>query len=187
LIVTIFGGSQPSASDAAYEEAFQLGAALAATGHTVCTGGYVGTMEAASKGAAQAGGHVVGITCREIESWRPIKVNRWVTEEWSYATLSERLTALIKRSDAAIALPGGIGTLAEILMAWNHLAIQAITPRPLILVGEAWKTTLTTFIESQARYIAEHDRAFLHFAKTIKEAVVMIEEFTKNQNKQVTR
>lgn len=187
MIITIFGGSQPSAGDAAYEEAYEIGAAFAKAGHTVCTGGYVGTMEAASKGASQAGGHVVGITCREIESWRPIKANHWVTEEWSYATLSERLTALIKRSDAAIALPGGIGTLAEILMAWNHLAIQAITARPLILIGEAWKTTLSTFIDYQATYIAEHDRAFLHYAKTGKEAVVMIEEFTNNQNKQVTR
>ena len=187
MIITIFGGSQPSTGDAAYEEAYQLGAALAKAGHTVCTGGYVGTMEAASKGAAQAGGHVVGITCREIESWRPIKANRWITEEWSYATLSERLTALIKRSDAAIALPGGIGTLAEILMAWNHLAIQAITPRPLILVGEAWRTTLTAFIESQALYIAELDRALLHYAKTIKEAVVIIEEFTKISKQAGTR
>lgn len=185
MIVTIFGGSQPTPSDTAYEQAYKLGALLAKDGHIVCTGGYVGTMEAASRGAAEAGGHVVGVTCHEIEAWRPIKANQWVKEEWHYNTLSDRLTALIKRSQATIALPGGIGTLAEILMTWNHLAIQAISTRPLILVGDGWQKTLITFINMQPVYIAVQDRSFLSFVDTVEKAAAQIADFAKNQNTQV--
>ena len=65
--ITVFGGSQPKEGDAAYAEAYQLGKLLAEAGHAVLTGGYIGTMEAASKGANEAGGHVIGVTCTDIE------------------------------------------------------------------------------------------------------------------------
>ena len=55
------------------------------------TGGYIGTMEAVSRGAAEAGGHVIGVTCEEIEAWRPVRVNAWVKEEIRRKTLMERL------------------------------------------------------------------------------------------------
>jgi len=50
-----------------------------------------GTMEAVSRGAAEAGGHVIGVTCEDIEKWRPIGANAWVKEEWRKKTLTERL------------------------------------------------------------------------------------------------
>ena len=62
-VVTIFGGSEPHAGEPAYEEARRLGELLAAAGFTVLTGGYIGTMEAVSRGANETGGHVIGITC----------------------------------------------------------------------------------------------------------------------------
>jgi uncharacterized protein (TIGR00725 family) len=61
--VSVFGGSQPREGDAAYAEAMELGRLLAERGHIVLTGGYIGTMEAVSRGARQAGGHVIGVTC----------------------------------------------------------------------------------------------------------------------------
>ena len=61
-IVTVFGSSRPPAGHADYEEARALGAALATRGFAVCTGGYGGTMEAASRGAKEAGGKVYGVT-----------------------------------------------------------------------------------------------------------------------------
>ena len=66
--ITIFGGTKPQPGDADYREAERLGSLLARAGHTVITGGYIGTMEAVSKGAAEAGGHVIGVTCREDRS-----------------------------------------------------------------------------------------------------------------------
>lgn len=65
--IAVFGGSQPKEGDPAYAEAYELGSLLAQAGHTVLTGGYIGTMEAVSRGAAEAGGHVIGVTCEEIE------------------------------------------------------------------------------------------------------------------------
>src|SRR5512143_4181559 len=109
--VSVFGGSQPKQGDAAYAEALELGKLLAERGHTVLTGGYIGTMEGVSRGANEAGGHVIGVTCEDIEAWRPTRANRWVIEEIRKKTLMERLHALIHESEAALALPGGPGTL----------------------------------------------------------------------------
>ncbi len=68
--ITVFGGAQPKEGTPAYEEARELGALLAQRGHAVLTGGYMGTMEAVSRGACEAGGHVIGVTCIDIEEWR---------------------------------------------------------------------------------------------------------------------
>src|SRR5512137_1080453 len=107
--ITVFCSSQTKPEDPAYEEGIRLGRLLAIAGHTVLTGGYIGSMEAVSRGANESGGHVIGITCAEIEAWRPGRANPWVQEEWRYATMRERTFALIDNCDAAIALPGGIG------------------------------------------------------------------------------
>ncbi len=71
--ITVFGGAQPKEGTPAYEEARTLGTLLAQRGHTVLTGGYMGTMEAVSRGACEAGGHVIGVTCIDIEEWRKSK------------------------------------------------------------------------------------------------------------------
>src|SRR5512133_2672337 len=111
--ITVFGGSQPRPGSNAYAEAYQLGKLLAEAGHAVLTGGYIGTMEAVSRGANEDGGDVVGITWAEIERWRGVGANSWVKEERKFETLRQRLDGLIDGCDAAIALPGGPGTLTE--------------------------------------------------------------------------
>jgi uncharacterized protein (TIGR00730 family) len=136
--VTVFGGSQPKPGDLAYLQAEELGRLLGAAGFTVLTGGYIGTMEAVSKGAHEAGAHVIGVTCDEIESWRPVRPNRWINEEYRHATLRGRLYALIDECDAAIVLPGGIGTLAELAGMWSQVQVGAIKVKPIILVGQEW-------------------------------------------------
>ena len=78
--ITVFGGAQPKEGTPAYEEARELGALLAQRGHAVLTGGYMGTMEAVSRGASEAGGHVIGVTCIDIEEWRGSSPNQWVKE-----------------------------------------------------------------------------------------------------------
>jgi uncharacterized protein (TIGR00730 family) len=173
-IVTIFGGSEPRAGDPAYEEARRLGELLAGAGFAVLTGGYVGVMEAISRGAAEIGGHVIGVTCDEIEAFRSAGANPWVKEERRAATLRERIFTMITLGQAAIALPGGSGTLAEVSLMWNLLYIRAIPARPLILVGSAWQETMHLFINSFTRYIPENQRALLLFAPTIDSAVEML-------------
>jgi uncharacterized protein (TIGR00725 family) len=162
--VRVFGGSHPKPGEVAYEEALYLGKLLGSAGYTVLTGGYIGTMEAVSRGAAEAGAHVVGVTCDEIEHWRPVRLNPWVQEERRFPTLRQRLFALIEGCDAGLALPGGPGTLAEVSMMWNHLLTDAIAPRPLVLIGQGWKATLEQFFRSFDGYIPESQRAWLSFA-----------------------
>src|SRR5215216_7137944 len=89
--ISVFGSSQPKERDTAYAEGIELGKLLAERGHTVLTGGYIGLMEAVSRGAREAGGHVIGVTCEDIETWRQIKANPWVMEEIRKKTLVERL------------------------------------------------------------------------------------------------
>ncbi len=172
--VTVFGGSQPQAGDVNYEQARKLGRLLAEAGHTVLTGGYMGTMEAVSRGASEAGGHVIGVTTNELEDWRPAKANQWVAEERKLPTLVERLIALTDAGDAAMALPGGIGTLAEIMLLWNRLAIEAVPPKPLILIGKGWREVMDSFIENLGIYIPENDVEKLAFADNPEEALELL-------------
>lgn len=174
--VTIFGGANPQSDGTSYEDAYRLGRKLASAGHVVLTGGYIGTMEAASRGAAEAGGHVIGVTCQEVESWRKVRPNAWVIEERRFPSLHERLLALIDGCDAAIALPGGVGTLLEVSMMWNRMIIDAIPRRPLILVGHGWQETMSGFYRAMDGYVSEKSRDLLCFAKNVDEAVDLLQQ-----------
>lgn len=169
--ITVFGGSLPRPGEAAYEEAQRLGRLLAQSGYAVITGGYIGTMEATSRGAAEAGGHVIGVTCDDIDVYRPGKPNPWVMEERRVSSLRDRIYALITSGDAALALPGGMGTLAEISVMWNHMLIHAITPRPLILIGNAWEQTMQVFINNFYAYIPNGQQKLLQYAPDVETAV----------------
>lgn len=168
--VTVFGGATPKPGQPAYQNAMKLCGLLAKAGYVVLTGGYIGTMEAVSRGAAEAGGHVIGVTCDEIEAWRPVKANPWVMEEMRYPTLRQRMYALIDECDAAISLPGGIGSLAELAVTWSQLQTSASPIKPLILVGAGWQKTLDTFLDTLGEYVPEGSRSLLTYAEDIEMA-----------------
>lgn len=178
--ITVFGSARPQPQDKLYQDALQLGSLLAQAGHTVMTGGYCGTMEAVSRGASEAGGHVIGVTCEEIEQFRPSGPNPWVKEEWRFRFLSDRLNTLIERCDGAIALPGGAGTLTEITLMWNRSVIGSIPSRPLVVIGSGWKTVFTTLFEMQYEHIQEIDRRRLFFADQIDQAVSLLFKILNN-------
>src|SRR5512139_4252326 len=175
--VSVFGGSQPKEGDAAYAEALELGRLLAERGHTVLTGGYIGVMEAVSRGAHEAGGHVIGVTCADIERWRPRAANQWVKEEIKKETLIERLHTLIHESDAALALPGGPGTLTEISLMVNLMIVESLHRRPLILIGDGWQSTFDQFFRELGSYTTAQQREILHFAEDVPTAVEMLESW----------
>jgi uncharacterized protein (TIGR00730 family) len=172
--ISVFGGSQPKEGDPGYTEALQLGRLLAEAGHAVLTGGYIGTMEAVSRGAAEAGGHVIGVTCEDIEVWRPVKANPWVKEERRKRNLIERLEELIRGCDAAIALPGGPGTLTEIALSWNLMIIGSLDRRPLILVGDGWQSVFEQVFTRLGTYTSPVQRQLLQFAPDIETAVNLL-------------
>jgi len=172
--VTIFGGAELTSDTPAYQEAYELGRLLAEAGHCVLTGGYMGVMEAVSRGAHDAGGHVIGVTCEDVESWRPIKPNAWIKEERRCETLRERLNALIDGCEAAIALPGGPGTLAEIALTWNLMLIDSRLQKPLILVGPGWREVFDQFFLSFGSYMPGSQRELLLFVPDVKMAAKII-------------
>lgn len=171
-IISVFGSSAPQPDSAAYRQAYEVGRLLAQAGYAVATGGYVGTMTAVSQGAAEAGGRVIGVTSSQIERFRPIGPNAWVQEEIKYETLRERLLHLVEQNDGIITLPGGIGTLSEMSLAWSFLQTGEMAPRPLVLLGAQWRTTLDAFFDRD--YVRDVHWALLTFADDAETAVAAV-------------
>ena len=172
--ITVFGGSLPKPGSQAYQEAQLLGNLLANAGYAVQTGGYIGTMEAVSRGASEKGGHVIGVTCDEIEGWRPVAPNQWVKEQKRCSTLRERLYRLIDECEGAIALPGGIGTLAEVALTWAELQINPGNSKPLIVVGMGWEETLGTFKTELGEYIPALDQGRITSVPDVESAAAVL-------------
>lgn len=172
--IAVFGGASPKPEGQPYAEALRLGSWLGEAGFTVLTGGYIGTMEAVSRGAHEAGGFVIGVTCVEIENWRSVQPNPFLDKELRCQTLAERLHVLIEGCDAAIALPGGVGTLAEILYLWNHLLIQAIPVKPLIVVGDAWREIFNTIFVECKDYIPYEQQKLVRLVPDIDSAMQIL-------------
>jgi uncharacterized protein (TIGR00725 family) len=167
-IITIFGGSKCSQDSPEYIEAKELGRRLAEAGFTICTGGYLGVMEAASKGAREAGGRVYGIVMNQFEH----EPNRYLTDKVASDHFYDRLQNLITRSVGFVALRGGMGTVTEISLVWNKLTTRVLEPRPLVLLGDAWKPV----VDAWQKYlvVSDVDVSFLDFAKTADEATELI-------------
>jgi uncharacterized protein (TIGR00730 family) len=124
-----------------------MGRLLGEYGFDVMTGGYQGVMEAVSRGAAAAGAHVVGITMARFED----QVNPYVLEEIHTANFYERFGWLVDRADGYVAMPGGIGTLAEVSFAWQEVLLGIVPKRPLILVGEEWRALHESWVANFVR------------------------------------
>jgi uncharacterized protein (TIGR00730 family) len=175
-VVTVFGSSSPRPGDELYAQAESLGQGLARQGFAVATGGYVGTMEAVSKGAAEAGGWVVGVTCERIERWRAVTANRWVGERIHCDTLRERAFQLVEVSQAMIALPGGLGTLSEITLALSWMQTGEVAPRPLWTVGAMWRSLLREFFAQGRDFTRPEDQGLVQYASDIAEVLEAVRQ-----------
>lgn len=133
--ITIFGSAVPAEDDAQYKFAYQLGALLARNGFNICSGGYKGIMEAASKGAFDNGGLVYGVT---VDLWDS-EPNRYITIEVREEKLFERIIKLLELGDAYIILQGGTGTLLEFAAVWEFANKNLQQPKPIICHSRMWK------------------------------------------------
>ena len=138
--VTVFGSALPGEASATYVEAQRLGKLLAEAGYAVCNGGYGGLMEASARGAREAGGHTVGVTC---EIW-PRSANPYIAEEIRTQSFTERLMTLIERGDAFVTLPGGTGTLAELALVWEMMNKGSLAKtvggrKPVLALAPYWQ------------------------------------------------
>ncbi|MFC1794556.1 LOG family protein [Planctomycetota bacterium] len=147
--------------------AMETGRLLAQAGFIIANGGYGGTMLAGAKGAAEAGGEIIGITCSAFKSSR---ANEYVTREIVTSSLDERLDTLVKLGRAYIVLPGGTGTLLELAKVWELKNKGFLnTDKPIILLGGFWKP-LVELIETED---ADSSR-YVKLANEPKHAVEMI-------------
>jgi uncharacterized protein (TIGR00730 family) len=172
-IVTIFGGSKCSETSLEYLQAKELGERLAEAGFTICTGGYLGVMEAASRGAREKGGRVFGIVMNQFKG----EPNRYLTDKVASDHFYDRLQNLITRSVGFVALRGGMGTVTEISLVWNKLQTRVLDRRPLVLLGDCWKEVVKAWQENLA--VSEADVSLLDFAANAEEASQIIIQKSK--------
>lgn len=165
--VAVLGSARLTSTDDRWQLAYRLGELLALDGFTTLTGGYGGLMEAVSQGAHTMGGRVVGLP---MQSWTQLSPNPWHTSlRWS-STYGARLNH-IERSDAVVALPGGIGTLSELTLAWAARQTEGRTP-PLVLLGDCWPPLLAAIGEHLI--VNPDDMRLLHCVDSPEEALQVI-------------
>ena len=159
-VVAVYGsaGIQPGSAD--WQTAYALGRSLAEAGYVLLSGGYSGVMEAASQGAAEAGGRVVGVEVGLFRD-RGLRVNRWVQDVVTFETLRDRLYFLVEQPDAFVAVRGGVGTLSEMALVWSLLQVGEISARPFVLVGPMWRRLLAAFASDAAVEPRELERLTL--------------------------
>ena len=179
--VTVFGSARFSESHPYYEMARQCGSGLARAGFTVMTGGGPGIMEAANRGAKEAGGRSIGCNIELPEEQKPNRyLDRWITFRHFFV----RKVMLVKYSYAFIALPGGFGTLDEIFEAATLIQTAKIRNFPLVLMGkEFWRPLLEFLAERLVREktIDQADLDRLIVTDSPQEAVQVITEIAMSQ------
>ncbi|MGA2069794.1 MAG: LOG family protein [Sedimentisphaerales bacterium] len=136
-VVSVFGTARAKPGDKNFVIAEKLGMLLAGAGFAIANGGYGGTMLAASKGAREAGGEVIGVTCSAFKAG---SANKFLCREIVTTSLNERLDTLISLGSAYVVLPGGTGTLLELALVWELKNKGFLTgDKPIILLGEYWR------------------------------------------------
>jgi uncharacterized protein (TIGR00725 family) len=171
--VAVFGSSGTVIDSPDWLEAVAVGEALARASFAVVTGGYGGTMEAVSLGATRSGGHAIGVTANSLFPGRS-GANPYVKAIEDTASLSERIGRMMSITQACIALPGSIGTAAELVLAWNTnhiLRVSGLDPIPVAAVGESW-AVLRSAVADGLGAIAED----VYWAATGEEAVAWVAE-----------
>ena len=138
--VSIFGSTRVKPGDEVYQKAEQIGKLLAEKGFAVITGGGPGVMEAANKGAFSAGGKSIGLNIELLLEQRP---NPYTNVTLNFRYFFVRKVMFVKYAVAYIILPGGFGTMDELLESVTLIQTHKIKPFPVILVGSKyWKGLL---------------------------------------------
>jgi uncharacterized protein (TIGR00730 family) len=133
--IAVFGSARTRVDEPAYDVAEEVGRKLAQAGFAVITGGGPGTMEAANKGASEAGGVSVGLG---IELPFESGLNQWVDIGINFRYFFARKTMFVKYAEGFIALPGGLGTFDELFEALTLVQTQKVTTFPIVLLGKRY-------------------------------------------------
>jgi uncharacterized protein (TIGR00730 family) len=168
--VTVFGSARTRESDPNYQLARQMGAALARLGFTVMTGGGPGIMEAANRGAKEAGGRSVGCNIELPFEQKPnAYLDRCVTMHYFFV----RKTLLVKYSYAFIVFPGGAGTVDELFEALTLVQTGKIQNFPIVVMGTDYWREMIGFIGKMARVgtISQRDLDLIFVTDSVDDAI----------------
>jgi uncharacterized protein (TIGR00730 family) len=179
--VTVFGSAQARPGDFAYDTAEAIGREIAKADLTLVTGGGPGVMEAACKGAFEAGGKTVGLN---IELPLEQRANPYATVSLHFHYFFVRKVMLVKYATAFVLLPGGFGTLDELFETVTLIQTHKIRPFPMILVGRDYWHGLVDWLREQAvarGYLPVADLGILRITDSPAEVVEHITRFHDDQ------
>ncbi len=174
--VSVFGSARTGDDDPDYAAAQRLGAALARAGYAVITGGGPGIMEAANRGASEAGGISVGLG---IELPFEQRLNEWVDIGLNFRYFFARKTMFVKYAQAFVVFPGGFGTLDELFESLTLVQTRKVTSFPVILYGSWYWQGLIDWLRShplEHEKISPPDLDLLHLCDDVDEIVQVIQE-----------
>src|SRR3954470_24023173 len=173
--VSVFGSARTPRDSEYYEIGERLGTALADAGYAVITGGGPGAMEAANKGACDAGGTSGGLG---IELPFEQELNEWVDVGILFRYFFVRKTMFVKYAQAFVILPGGFGTLDELFEALTLVQTRKVTRFPVILFGSAYWSGLLDWIRgtmAETGTINAADLELIHVTDDVAEVVELIQ------------
>ncbi|QCB94342.1 TIGR00730 family Rossman fold protein [Cellulomonas shaoxiangyii] len=172
--VSVFGSARVLPDDPYYALAREVAKGLVQAGYGVITGGGPGIMEAANRGASEAGGLSVGLG---IELPFEQGMNRWVDLGVNFRYFFARKTMFVKYSEGFIVLPGGFGTFDELFEALTLVQTHKVTGFPIVLVGTDYWSGLISWLRDTVHahgMIAEADLDLLHVTDSPEEAVDVV-------------
>ena len=176
IAVSVFGSARSQRESPEYKLAEEISAGLVRAGYTVITGGGPGIMEAANKGAAEAGGVSVGLG---IELPLESGLNDYVNVGVEFRYFFVRKTIFVKYSQAFVVLPGGYGTMDELFEALTLVATGKITMFPIVLVGSDYWAPLLDFLKNtmlDRGFIGASELALLRIVDDPEDVVKIIKE-----------
>lgn len=179
--VTIFGSARAQPGTFVYGEVQRVAAALAEMGCDIITGGGPGLMQAANEGAASVNApernRSVGI---RVDLPFEQEVNPFVEQAFEHKTFFTRLHHFVLTSDAFVVVPGGIGTVLELMMVWQLLQVKHVRDTPLVLVGRMWARLVEWardhLLTTQPPLANPEDMAIPRCVNTADEAIALIRE-----------
>ena len=174
--VTVFGSARTPVDSPEYQMGVRLGRALSEAGYAVITGGGPGCMEAANKGAREAGGISVGLG---IELPFEQAMNEYVDLGVEFRYFFVRKTMFVKYACGFVALPGGFGTLDELFEALTLVQTRKVTSFPVVLLGTSYWGGLLDWVKGTLAVegkISPHDVELIDLTDDVDEAVRIIVE-----------
>lgn len=179
--VTIFGSARVGPHDRMYKAAREVGKLLAKAGLGTITGGGPGIMEAANRGAQEAGGLSIGAN---IELPMEQGLNRWVTLPLNFHYFFVRKTMFVKYAEGFIIFPGGYGTLDELFESLTLIQTGKLWNFPVVLFGSEFWSGLVDWIDGtllEEAKISAHDRTLFTVTDDPQEAVsIMVDSFRRH-------